>query len=95
MREPEPTKKAHAPQRNLIPRCLGDPRFLPLVLRKRNPVRTGYQAGQVMNYSQCRDSVGDGFRPLLGRGRDMTAVAEKAGERKGARLAKAEAPMSS
>ena len=48
----------------------------------------------MMNYSQCRDGVGDGFRALLGRGCDMTAVAERAGERKGARLAKAEAPMS-
>ena len=48
----------------------------------------------MMNYSQCRDGVADGFRPLLGSGCDMTAVAEKTGERKGARLAKAEAPMS-
>jgi hypothetical protein len=70
------------------------PASSPLVLRKRNPVRTGYQAGRVMNYSQCRDGVGDGFRALLGRGCDMTAVAERADERKGARLAKAEAPMS-
>ena len=48
----------------------------------------------MMNYSQCRDGVGDGFRSPLGRGCDMTAVAERADEWKGARLAEAEAPMS-